>query len=83
MCRRFGTLFHLHSWCYITYEDKIKFKTPPLKMEQSSEMSAHKIQTPGITQKKEYNPFIQVSHVHEDDTQKAGSFFRKCICYMF
>jgi hypothetical protein len=43
MCRRFGTLFHLHRWCeqeemvHATYVDGI----------DSSETSAHKIQRPG------------------------------------
>jgi len=41
MCRLFGTLFHLYSWRYITYEDKIQNTTS--KMEQCSETSAHKI----------------------------------------
>ena len=52
-------------------------------MEQSSETSAHKIQASGITQIKNTTLLFQFSHVDEDDTQKAGSFFWKCICYMF
>ena len=40
MCRRIGTLFHLHRWCKLT---------PPMNTEltECSETSAHKIQTPG------------------------------------
>ena len=51
MCRRFGTLFHLHRWDALT---------PPMKMEliECSETSAHKIQTPGNHPNKECNDFI-------------------------
>jgi hypothetical protein len=48
ICRRFGTLFHLHRQVG-TYL--------PMNMEQTehSEMSAYKIRRRGITQKKAHN----------------------------
>jgi hypothetical protein len=45
MCRRFGTscMFLRHRWCKLP----AYLLTPPVQMEQCSETSAHKIQTPG------------------------------------
>ena len=79
-----NTVFHLHSWCYITYEDKIKFRTPPLKMEQSVPKRRHiKFRRRASLKRKNTTLLFQFRHVHEDDVQKAGSFFWKGICYMF
>jgi hypothetical protein len=46
ICRRFGTLFHLHRQVGMKY---VSYTYLPMKMEQTecSETSAYKIQTPG------------------------------------
>jgi len=49
ICRRFGTLFHLHRQVGVKNLKKILHTHLPMKMEQTecSETSAYKFQTPG------------------------------------
>ena len=56
ICRRFGTLFHLHRQVGVKWQESF-YTYLSMKMEQTecSETSAYKIQTPGITQKKTYD----------------------------
>jgi hypothetical protein len=53
-----------------------------MKMEQCSETSAYKIQTPGITQKKAYNMDLQYflkEQDHLEDVSADGRVTLKCI----
>jgi len=67
ICRRFGTLFHLHRRVGMK---NIPHTYLPMKMEQCSETSAYKIQTPGNYPEKKHTMLV----LWEVKTKKFGRF---------